>query len=231
MNTPSSASWDQGATKYDAHRTSDPVYMSCARVTSKLAGRQDLVLDAGCGTGLVSAFLRKRASRVVGLDYSLNSLLTMNAKGIPAINAVAGSIDRLPFEDGAFDAVVCSNTLQHFKQGQHLLIIEELKRVLKPGGILVISVHHYSLAKRRAGWIKEGKPGQPGVDYIHRFEKGELEDLLPGCTVHGVGYYGLLKLPLLGALQQDAAAALLGRLLARLAVGHMLIAVARKAEA
>ena len=86
---------------------------------------------------------------------------------------------------------------------------------LRPGGRYAVSVHHYSVEKQRAGWIKEGKPGQADVDYIYRFSRDELQALFPGCRVRAVGFYGW---PM-----QSAITAVAGAWLARRGHGHMII--------
>jgi hypothetical protein len=60
--------------------------------------------------------------------------------------------------------------------------------VVAPGGCLVVTVHHYSRLKQRQGWIKEGKPGQPGIDYIFRFSHADMRALLPGAEIQAMGY-------------------------------------------
>lgn len=106
--------------------------------------------------------------------------------------------------------------------------IAELGRVTKEKGVLSVSVHHYSKSKRKAGWIKEGKPGQPGIDYIFRFTRDDLLTLLPGSLTRGVGYYGFLKVPFFGSRLQNILATFFGRAAALFGYGHMLVAVTKK---
>ena len=128
-----------------------------------------------------------------------------------------------------FDGGVCANTLQHFRpDGPQQNAVSELLRVTADRGTVSVSAHHFSADKQKAGWIKEGKPGQAGIDYIFRFSCAELEALLPGAIVKAVGYYGLARLPLIGGRLQATWARLFGRISARLGYGHMLNAVVRK---
>jgi len=222
--------WDSGATSYDQSRQGDPVYSSCINLTAQAIPKgTSLCLDAGCGTGLSSRILGARCSTVVAVDYSLESLRTLKSKGLQNVIVVQADLTALPFQEAAFDACVCANTLQHFRphdaQGR---AVAELSRVTKQNGVMSVSVHHYSRTKRKAGWIKEGKPGQPGIDYIFRFTRRDLLEILPNSITMGVGYYNMLKVPFFGSRCQNLLGAFAGRIAAILGYGHMLIAVARK---
>ena len=91
-----------------------------------------------------------------------------------------------------------------------------------------VSVHHYSKSKRKSGWIKGGKPGQPGIDYIFRFTRDDLLTLLPDSLTRGVGYYGFLKVPFFGSRLQNILATLIDRAAALFEYSHMLMAVTKK---
>ena len=161
------AVWDEEAASYDASRRTDPVYSSCVhQVTREVPSKTQLCLDAGCGTGLSTADLRSRCRMVVAVDFSIESSRVLKSKGLPNVVPVQADLSLLPFKDSTFEACVSANTLQHFgPRGAQQRAIAELKRVTKEFGVLCLSVHHYSRSKRRGGWKKEGKPGQPGIDY------------------------------------------------------------------
>lgn len=222
--------WDNEAASYDQSRRDDPVYSSCIDLTVQAIPKAtSLCLDAGCGTGLSIGILRERCSTVVGVDYSLESLKTLKNKGFQNVIAVQADLTALPFKEAAFAACVCANTLQHFRpNGPQDRAVAELSRVTKPNGVISVSVHHFSRTKRKLGWIKEGKPGQPGIDYIFRFSRRDLLKLLPKSITKGVGYYNLLKIPFFGSRCQNMVGVLAGRIASFLGHGHMLIAVARR---
>jgi SAM-dependent methyltransferase len=232
--TGSSASvWDREAAGYDAARQGDPIYSSCIHHTTRPIVRGTRVcLDAGCGTGLSTVALSRRCETVVAVDYSRESLRILSSRRLPNVILVQADLTALPFKNSEFESCVCANTLQHFRpDGAQLRAVSELKRVTRQSGTLIISVHHYSKSKRKANWVKEGKPGQPGIDYIHRFSRKELHELLPGSAITAVGYYVLLKVPFLGARLQRLMALLLGKAAALLGYGHMLIAVVNEHRA
>lgn len=82
-------------------------------------------LDLGCGTKPYRGFINCR--RYIGIDGSIQVK--------PEI--CAGSLD-IPFKDNCFDAVICTELLEHLKEPGECL--EEIKRVLRPGGYLYLSV-------------------------------------------------------------------------------------------
>ncbi|MEV5970538.1 class I SAM-dependent methyltransferase [Streptomyces sp. NPDC051921] len=104
-----------------------------------VAGRR--VLDAGCGSGPLSASLRERGAVVTGIDASAAMLaLARRRLGADVALHVGDLRDRLPFADGAFDDVVASLVLHYLDDWGPTLA--ELRRVLRPGGRLIASVDH-----------------------------------------------------------------------------------------
>lgn len=104
-----------------------------------VAGRD--VLDAGCGSGPLAAALRDRGARVSGFDLSPGMVaLARERLGEEADLRVADLDAPLPYDDDAFDVVVCSLALHYLPDWGGALA--ELRRVLRPGGRLVVSVPH-----------------------------------------------------------------------------------------
>jgi SAM-dependent methyltransferase len=104
-----------------------------------VAGRR--ILDAGCGSGPLSAALRDRGAVVTGIDASAGMVaLARRRLGDDVALHVGDLRDRLPFADGAFDDVVASLVLHYLEDWGPTLA--ELRRVLRPGGRLIASVDH-----------------------------------------------------------------------------------------
>lgn len=101
-----------------------------------VAGRR--VLDAACGEGYGSALLAETASRVSGVDVSAQAVEHATER-YSAANLEFHQADclALPFPDDQFDCVVSFETLEHLENHEQLLA--EFKRVLRPGGFLLIS--------------------------------------------------------------------------------------------
>ncbi|MFC3960966.1 class I SAM-dependent methyltransferase [Nocardia jiangsuensis] len=108
-------------------------------LAGKVGGRR--ILDAGCGAGSLSAALRARGARVTGVDASPRMLdLARQRLGTEAELYVADLAEPLPFADDEFDDVVASLVLHYLRDWGSVL--SEIRRVLAPGGRLLISVEH-----------------------------------------------------------------------------------------
>jgi SAM-dependent methyltransferase len=128
--------------------------------------RPHRVLDAGCGDGGIAALLT--APDVVCVDQSEAAVEAARARGLEALQA---DIEELPFEDAAFDVVVCNWVLYHLPDLDRGL--SELSRVLRPAGRLVgvynLRAHLdelWSLVKRRP--LAETFNGENGGDALRR---------------------------------------------------------------
>lgn len=104
-----------------------------------VSGRR--ILDAGCGSGPLTAALRDRGADVTGFEASAVMVdLARERLGEDADLHVADLGAPLPFADAAFDDVVASLVLHYLEDWSGPL--SELRRVLKPGGRLMVSVNH-----------------------------------------------------------------------------------------
>lgn len=108
-------------------------------------GFGERVLDAGCGEGRHCFGALERGAHVVGLDLDLTSLkasagsLRERAAERGRLGAlVHGNALRLPFADGAFDKVICSEVMEHVHDYRGAA--RELARVTKPGGFLAVTI-------------------------------------------------------------------------------------------
>jgi SAM-dependent methyltransferase len=112
-----------------------------ARRVIALAGRPGRrVADIGCGTGQLLGELATAwpASELVGVDFAASRLRTAAAAAPPVTLVDADLGGPLPFGDGAFDMVFCTEVLEHLKNP--LGALREIRRILTPGGRLTLSV-------------------------------------------------------------------------------------------
>jgi SAM-dependent methyltransferase len=99
------------------------------------------ILDAGCGSGTLFASLRDRGAVMTGFDSSAGMLaLARRRLGDDADLRVADVGSPLPFADGAFDDVIACLVLHYLKDWTAPLA--EMRRVLTPGGRLIVAVDH-----------------------------------------------------------------------------------------
>ncbi len=104
-------------------------------VRQQIRGR--MILDAGCGTGLVSAHLKAVFPRIIGGDLSSGMLRRAAARGQTVVQA---DLTALLFQSGAFDGLFSFKVLAHVPRLKNAL--EEMARVVKPGGGLILEFYN-----------------------------------------------------------------------------------------
>jgi SAM-dependent methyltransferase len=140
------------------------------------------VLDAGCGSGRLLQAIPTSYERT-GLDLDVES-----ARSRPGLELASGSIERIPFPDAAFDAVVAIDVISARGVDDDGLALRELRRVLKPGGVAIIQVAAYP-------WLRSGHDVPSGT--ARRYTAGRLRRLLManGFRPTRVGYRVTLAFP------------------------------------
>ena len=107
------------------------------------------ILGIGCGDGNFSLLLREasQAEEVYGVDISPKAVELANTVGVKTFQT---DIDEepLPFEKDSFDAIFCGEVIEHLLDPDHLL--DEIYRILKPGGVAVISTRNLAAWYNRA---------------------------------------------------------------------------------
>lgn len=150
--------WDQLAGSYRSQCTlPSQSFLECVPKTG-------VILDVGCGQGRVSEWCFKNGfDKVIGLDWSSEILKNISKQVL--FSRINADCRFMPFKDRVFDASILSAilTTQGFDSNLKL-IVEEVHRVLKPGGVLFISdfLIHWNFRNMRRyllGWIKYRKFG------------------------------------------------------------------------
>ena len=97
------------------------------------------ILDAGCGTGGLLAKLGKYET--YGFDFSEEAIKFCEKRGLD--NVVFGSVLGIPFNDKMFDIAISMDVLSHANVGDENLAFNEISRVLKPDGIMILNLPAY----------------------------------------------------------------------------------------
>ena len=123
------------------------------------------MLEGGCGQGQYVAFYAARGVRVVGLDFAGNLLTRLHARD-QRLMLAAGDVAALPFRDQSFDVYYSGGVVEHFEAGAEASLLEA-RRVLRPKGVLLISVPYFSplrrvlsLTKKRDDWKRVSRPAR-----------------------------------------------------------------------
>jgi dolichol-phosphate mannosyltransferase len=151
--------------------------------------RRATVLDIGCGSSRIIQDL----PQVIGLDILLPKLRFLRDRHSPLVQ---GDIFALPFPDAAFDAVICSEVIEHIPDRPSLF--GELTRILRPGGTLILGTPDYG---RWLWWVLEyiyGKilPGAYAHEHIQHYTRTTLTGRLRayGYAIQDVRYVGFCEM-------------------------------------
>jgi ubiquinone/menaquinone biosynthesis C-methylase UbiE len=119
----------------------------------------ELILDAGCGTGIFTEDIIETGARVVGLELAFDMLRRAVTKcSGQTFHSVIGDIQRLPFADTSFNKAISITAIEFIQDARRA--VEELFRVTKPGGCIVVATLN-SLspwAQRRKEAAQKGHP-------------------------------------------------------------------------
>jgi SAM-dependent methyltransferase len=150
-----------------------------------------VVYDLGCGAGRHMAYLQAEGFEAVGSDVAPNGLSVCRAQlaaaGLPA-KVVRADMTACPFADATFDAAVSTNVLNHNPRALLQRALDELHRVLKPGGEAYLTV--LSTDDWRCGSGEEVEPNSfvlaegPEAGILHHFfDEADLRDWVRGFTL------------------------------------------------
>ncbi|MCY3019404.1 MAG: methyltransferase domain-containing protein [Planctomycetota bacterium] len=167
------------------------------------------ILDVGCGAGNILAQLP--GAQRHGVDLSAQMAKRAQERLGAGATVIQGDAEQLPYEDGFFDRVVATSLLSHVLHPEQ--VIQEIRRVTKPNGRVVISVCDEERIERGIRLTKilaldrlffgKGEPQVYNVEYhLHRFSLPRLRDVVGGhlkelyvvgvpyvFPVHAIGVY------------------------------------------
>jgi len=154
------------------------------------AGR---TVDVACGTGRHTSFLQALGHRAIGVDVT-PEMLAKTRRSTPSAPVILGDVDALPLESDSADAAVCALALTHSPGLRRP--VEELARVVRPGGTVIISdVHPFLVALGGQALFRDAGRNRAFVrnhlhlhgDYLRAFAASNLrvrqliEPTIPGA--------------------------------------------------
>lgn len=140
-------------------------------------GREELILDVGCGTGIFTLDLLAAGSQVVGIEPSLPMLqrAAMKLAG-DHFRMVQGDMRQLPFSDASFDKTVSVTAIEFLDDARGG--VAELFRVTKPGGLVVVAILN-SLSPWARRRETAAKAGHPIFGHVRFRSPAEMAELTP----------------------------------------------------
>lgn len=148
------------------------------------------VLDAGCGAGEFLAFLGRVGFTVAGVDLSAEAAERARRR-CPEAEVRIGSIEEpLPFCHGAFDAIWCTEVLEHLFDVHGALA--ELNRVLRPEGVLVLTTPYHAFLKNvLIARLNFDRHFNPEGSHIRFFTHGTLARVLERAGFTPLSWHGI----------------------------------------
>jgi SAM-dependent methyltransferase len=151
------------------------------------------LLDLGCGLGMLSRHFNNKGFDVTAVDFSENALAVLKSHSPNVKTCVHDMTQVLPFEESLFDIVVANLSLHYFNEEDTHRAIFEVKRVLKPGGILigaVVSTEEFEVAKKAGINFIEIEPNfyhelhsDGRIKHIRFFSRDDINRFFKGFDV------------------------------------------------
>lgn len=123
--------------------------------------KDDLLLDAGCGAGMLLKPLSAHVKRAVGVDYA-SAMVDRCKKLCPGVEVKVAEIQDLPFPENTFDKIVCFSVFQYFTSLDHAgKVLNEFIRVCRPNGRVFI------------GDVPDEKTKSESIAHKKKFDQGQ----------------------------------------------------------
>jgi ubiquinone/menaquinone biosynthesis C-methylase UbiE len=145
--------------------------------------KDDKVLECACGTGMFSVKIAPNVKELTATDFSDGMLKRARKKcgKLQNVNIESGDITNLRYEDNQFDKAVAANVV-------HLLddpkkAIDELRRVVRPGGVIVIPTYIHFKESAAANLFDKA-----GAGFKRHFDKDTYKEFFEELGIHNVRY-------------------------------------------
>lgn len=168
------ASYNRVAAEY-AQRFSDELDhkpVERALLDAFAANTAGQICDLGCGPGQAAAYLHARGAEVVGVDLS-EAMIEQARRLHPEIRFLRADMRALPFADGSLAGIVALYSLIHLAPAEIPATLLELRRVLRPGGALLVGFHVGDETRHLDEWW-----GEPVTLDFHFFTIHAMRDWL-----------------------------------------------------
>jgi ubiquinone/menaquinone biosynthesis C-methylase UbiE len=117
----------------------------------------DVVVDAGCGTGVNMLLLHSKVERILGMDYSASAIARCKrqtaARKIPNVRLMHGDVTAVPLPDASADIVLCMSVLQYLSDAEVRTAFAEFARILRPHGTVILHVKNLSSLYLSTLWV------------------------------------------------------------------------------
>lgn len=131
--------YDSTAHIYDMRYAEEQTAKIEAVMESINMEKESLVLDAGCGTGLLFNYVANKAKEIVGLDISRKTLLRAkkSRKAFKNVYLILADVDNMPLKDDVFSHVFALTLIQNMPSP--LKTLNEIKRITKENAVIIVT--------------------------------------------------------------------------------------------
>ena len=155
------ADYDGGAADYDDLEYPADMQQAWVRRVLEMIPPGGVVLDAPCGTGRYFALITSAGMHVTGADQSAGMLAQARARDL-AISLEHCRLQDLSY-DGEFDAVVTIDALENVPPEDYPMVLANLRRAARPGGVLYMTVEEANQARIDEAFESQTARGMPAV--------------------------------------------------------------------
>jgi 2-polyprenyl-3-methyl-5-hydroxy-6-metoxy-1,4-benzoquinol methylase len=172
--------WDRAANTYDQEEKKDlPTYQKIIEKTRKQLNTNDIVLDFGCGTGLVSNEIAGNVKQIHAIDISSKMIAIANDKAIlrkiENIDYAHSTLFDEQLRKGSLDVILAFYLLHLVEDSQK--VMQRINELLRPGGLLISATP--CMGEKPVLSSLFSVAGKIGIiPTIRSFKKIELEDLI-----------------------------------------------------
>lgn len=180
--------WDKLSPFYDLFETlyNGKCFRGIARKISELVTEEDVILECACGTGLLTLPMAKKCKRLTATDFSYGMLRQTQKKvrGYTNTKLERASILELPYGDNQFDVVVAANVIHLLDDPRKAL--EEMQRVCKPGGRIIIPT--YINETKKNAMVAAKLLAKTGVDFKRQFDIDSYKQFFDKMGIKDITY-------------------------------------------
>jgi len=137
------------------------------------------VLENGCGVGMYLQHMAPHAGSIIGLEYDLDRAREAHVHAPQLVN---GASEELPFITGSFDVILSHEVLEHVRDDRRA--VEEMVRVLKPGGVIMLFVPNLGYPFETHGIYWRGRYHFGNIPLVHYLPSRWRKQLAPHVRVY-----------------------------------------------
>ena len=147
--------YDDVSADYHAQRSEEPAAVAHIDDLAKRLPTDARVLDAGCGSGVPGAKRLVETHEVIGIDFSIEQVRRAR-ENVPQARFVQGDMSSLPFAANIFSGLCALFSLLHVPLDEHPRVAAEFSRVLRPGGMALLTVGNEEWKGNNPNWLDTG---------------------------------------------------------------------------